>query len=285
MLREATIWATISGVLLGTFLLIRPLTAYFGAPQPLDRSDSIRLDLTTSHTPPDTTAAGRDSTDRADAPARLEAVESVIQRLVNEERQRRGLSPVRPEDQLSAIAFRHSEDMILRDFFSHINPDALAPSDRIFRQHRRLVGLGGENIWSGSYQPDPAELGQRIVDGWMESPVHRENILRSAYSHLGVGVARQDSIVTATQKFAAVRAYTNAEVRRVMPPGEEIQISTTPSPQQVDIWNPDRGLKAAGPYDPSSIQVPTSPGEYRLRFYFNRDGGFAIYSGPSIQVK
>lgn len=278
MIRQATTWAIVSGLLLGAFLLLRPLTAYFGAPEPLDRA---------------AVAGGSTATevDSADAdrgegkPVRtLGSVEGLILERVNEERRRRGLSPVKPEPQLSKIARRHSKDMIVRNFFSHVNPDALAPTDRIFRQHRRLIGLGGENIWTGNFRTDPEALGKRIMDGWMNSPGHRENILRSSFTHLGVGVVRQDSVVMATQNFAAVQAYAKSDVPKKTSPGEKLRISAAPSPSRADFWNPDRGLKAAGPFDPASIQAPKSPGQYRLRFYFSRDGRDVIYQGPSIEV-
>jgi len=277
MIRQATTWAIFSGLLLGAFLLSRPLTAYFGAPEPLDReaggSTPTKIDST-------------DADRGVSKPVRtLGTVEELILERVNEERRQRGLSPVKSEPRLSKIARRHSEDMIRRDFFSHINPDAEAPADRIFRQHRRLIGIGGENIWKGNFQTDPSALAQRIMGGWMNSPGHRENILRPEFTHLGLGVTRQDSLVMATQNFAVVQAYVNSKVPAKVSAGQQIKVSASQSPAKVDVWNPDRGLKVAGPFDPSSVQVPTSPGRYRLRFYFAQDGGYAIYSGPSIEVK
>lgn len=281
MIRQAWTWGTVSGLLLLAFLLFRPYTAYFGAPEPLDREA-----VAGGSTPTKVASAGADSAKEAGRPVRtLSTVEDAILKRVNQERRRRGLSPLKSEEQLSKIARRHSEDMIVRDFFGHTNPDAEAPSDRIFRQHRRLVGLGGENIWSGSFQPNTDALAQRIVDNWMGSPGHRENILRSKFTHLGVGVARRDSIVMATQNFAAVKAYTNSTVPAEVSPGQQLRVSATPSPARVDVWNPDRGLKVAGPFDPASIQVPKSAGQYRLRFYFPQEGGYAIYNGPSIEVE
>lgn len=280
MIRQTQTWATVSGLLLLAFLLLRPYTAYFGAPEPLDRTA-----VAGGSTPARVDPASADSAKGASQPVHtLGTVEDAILKLVNEERRPRGLSPLKPEEQLSEIARRHSEDMILRDFFAHTNPDAEAPNDRIFRQHRRLIGLGAENIWSGNFQSDPDALAQRIVDNWMGSPGHRENILRSKFTHLGVGVARRDSIVMATQNFAAVKAYTNSTVPAEASSGQKLQISASPSPSQVDFWNPDRGLKVAGPFDPASIQVPESAGQYRIRFYFPQDGGYAIYNGPSIEV-
>ena len=48
----------------------------------------------------------------------------------------------------------------------------------------------------------PADLARAVVDGWMESPGHRENILRSGIDREGVGVAiGRDDSVRVTQDF------------------------------------------------------------------------------------
>ncbi|HZK13036.1 MAG TPA: CAP domain-containing protein [Desulfobaccales bacterium] len=48
-----------------------------------------------------------------------------------------------------------------------------------------------ENIWEGSNLPaaDSEALARTIMNSWMSSSGHRENILSPDYTHLGVGVA------------------------------------------------------------------------------------------------
>ncbi|WP_446035202.1 CAP domain-containing protein, partial [Streptomyces olivaceus] len=93
-----------------------------------------------------------------------------------------GLPALAPDDRLARAAQAHSADMVARDFYSHTDPDGGRPWDRAAAagSSRRTVG---ENIACG--QRSPAE----VVEGWMNSPGHRANILKSDFTHLGVGLA------------------------------------------------------------------------------------------------
>ena len=61
----------------------------------------------------------------------------------------------------------------------------------------------GENIWyaSGYNVTKIQRVAKEIVDDWMSSPGHRENILDPRFTHLGVGVSARQHSVRATQEF------------------------------------------------------------------------------------
>ncbi|MCX5893685.1 MAG: CAP domain-containing protein, partial [Deltaproteobacteria bacterium] len=69
-----------------------------------------------------------------------------------------------------------------------------------------------ENIWEGSNlsPADREALARRIMDAWMSSPGHRQNILNPDYTHLGVGVAASGAEISATQLFATLRRHRQA---------------------------------------------------------------------------
>ncbi|MEU6673524.1 CAP domain-containing protein [Streptomyces sp. NPDC046925] len=105
-----------------------------------------------------------------------------VLRLTNAERTAAGLGPLSPDPLLTVAAQNHSADMIARAFYAHTSPDGGQPWDRASAAgstHRSI----GENIACG--QRTPAE----VVDGWMNSPGHRANILKPSFTHLGVGFA------------------------------------------------------------------------------------------------
>ena len=108
--------------------------------------------------------------------------------LVNRERTSRGLSALRPNGILDRAARNHSRNMVQQSFFAHDSLGGASVMDRVRRRGYRSGGglMVGENIaWgSGSYAT-PAE----IVDGWMNSPGHRANILHRSFREIGVGVA------------------------------------------------------------------------------------------------
>ncbi|GAB2888026.1 hypothetical protein GCM10027074_65520 [Streptomyces deserti] len=102
--------------------------------------------------------------------------------LTNRERARAGLRPLAADPHLTRAAQAHSADMVARDFYSHTCPDGSRPWDRAAAagSTRRAIG---ENIACG--QRSPAE----VVEGWMNSPGHRANILTPGFTHIGIGFA------------------------------------------------------------------------------------------------
>lgn len=106
--------------------------------------------------------------------------------LLNRERTRRGLHPLRYEARLELASQRHSDDLVERDFYGHENPDGVDPHGRILATgYPANNAIVGENIVLGERaNSSPAEA----VDAWMHSPGHRENILRAAFTEVGVGV-------------------------------------------------------------------------------------------------
>ncbi|MFI7020321.1 CAP domain-containing protein [Streptomyces sp. NPDC050164] len=115
-------------------------------------------------------------------PDGLAGAAAAVTDLTNRERARAGLTPLAADPLLTAAAQAHSADMVARGFYSHTAPDGSRPWDRAAAagSTRRSIG---ENIACG--QRSPAE----VVEGWMNSPGHRANILKPGFTHLGVGFA------------------------------------------------------------------------------------------------
>lgn len=295
--------AVLSAVFMAAFLILRPRLGELGSPTAPDASGRSRRrvpDGTIAPSAPEPPTPGGVGAAPTSAPTEeeaaragvrhLEAVEKWILDLVNENRRREGggaLKDLSWDDTLRDSARRHSDDMLLRGFFDHVNPDRMSPADRIARAHRRLVGLTGENIWeaSGWDTSDDRRLAGQIVKDWMESPGHRENILRPEYTHLGVGVAVRGGEVRATQNFAYVRALLAEPLPEAVRDGETLSLATSPMADRYDYWQSDNGSRVGDALDISDAVVRASPGSYKLRFYFKSPGGYSIYVGPEVQVK
>ncbi len=101
--------------------------------------------------------------------------------LVNAHRGAIGCSALVWHADVATVATAHSADMVAREFFDHSNPDGLSPFDRLER-----AGIGyraaGENIAFTSGGP------QGVLDLWLGSSGHRQNIERCGYTHHGVGL-------------------------------------------------------------------------------------------------
>ncbi|MEU6227751.1 CAP domain-containing protein [Streptomyces sp. NPDC047042] len=115
-------------------------------------------------------------------PGDLERTAAEVIDLTNRERARAGLPPLASDAPLTRAAQAHSTDMVVRAFYSHTGPDGSQPWDRAAAagSTRRTIG---ENIACG--QRSAAE----VVEGWMNSPGHRANILKREFTHIGIGFA------------------------------------------------------------------------------------------------
>lgn len=119
----------------------------------------------------------------------VRAYETEVIRLVNEIRQQYGLSVLTENWELSRVARYKSQDMHDRGYFDHTSPTYGSPF-----QMMRAFGLSyrtaGENIAMGYRAP------AAVVDGWMNSPGHRANILNAGYRQIGVGYVAQGNYWT-----------------------------------------------------------------------------------------
>ncbi|MFL1905341.1 CAP domain-containing protein [Streptomyces tauricus] len=115
-------------------------------------------------------------------PGALARTAAEVLALTNAERRAADLPPLAEDPPLTRAAQAHSADMVARAFYSHTSPDGSEPWHRAAAagSARRTIG---ENIACG--QRSAAE----VVQGWMDSPGHRANILKPAFTHLGVGFA------------------------------------------------------------------------------------------------
>lgn len=93
-------------------------------------------------------------------------------KLVNEERSKEGLKPLILDNELTESAIFRAAETVL--YFDHVRPDGTlcdTISDRLF----------GENIAAGQSNP------QSVMDSWMKSTGHRENILDDEFESIGIG--------------------------------------------------------------------------------------------------
>lgn len=131
-------------------------------------------------------------------------IEQAIHAATNRRRSDHGLETLAYSPHLSAVALQHSRDMARRDFFDHESPDGDGPADR-YREFGHDARVSGENI-ALTYHPlndSPEEVGRSVVDDWMDSQGHRENILRTQFDAEGIGVfIDSDSAVYSTQNFS-----------------------------------------------------------------------------------
>lgn len=144
----------------------------------------------------------RDGCANADVPAHSaspQAMGDAVICLVNHQRARYHLPPLLQDPTLTVAAQRYTAEMANRHFFSHIGPGGSTPGTRI-----RAAGYSGswfgENIAGGFRTP------LAVVNAWMHSRGHCQNILAPMFRNIGVGVAARNKRFTLwTQDFALPR--------------------------------------------------------------------------------
>ncbi|MFC7322639.1 CAP domain-containing protein [Halobacillus campisalis] len=139
-------------------------------------------------------APQEETTEQADEGSEVSAFEQQVVELTNEERAKQGLQPLELDTELSAVAKDKSLDMQQNNYFSHNSPTYGSPFD-MMNAYGIDYTTAGENIAMGQTSPE------QVVQGWMNSQGHRENIMNSSFTHIGVGHAEDGNYWT--QMFIA----------------------------------------------------------------------------------
>lgn len=99
--------------------------------------------------------------------------------LVNQERTKAGLQSVSMNSSLSNMAMDKAQDMYKNNYFDHQSPTYGSPFD-MMKAYGISFKTAGENIARG--QQSPTE----VMNQWMNSPGHRENIMDKSFTQIGV---------------------------------------------------------------------------------------------------
>jgi hypothetical protein len=109
---------------------------------------------------------------------------SEILSIVNAVRQENNLSPLRLQPTLSQAAEAKANAMIATNSWSHNTPTQ-TPWDFI-DQTGYTYAIAGENLAKDFTDP------KAVVEAWLNSPSHRENLLNGEYTETGVAVIQGD---------------------------------------------------------------------------------------------
>jgi len=106
-----------------------------------------------------------------------ERINRVVE-LVNIERAKEGLKPLQLDDSISRVSSQRANE--IATYFSHKRPDGTQWSE-LLNQYKITYSYAGENIAAGYTTPEA------VVEGWMNSEGHRENILDPYFTKIGIG--------------------------------------------------------------------------------------------------
>ncbi|RKQ17196.1 LysM peptidoglycan-binding domain-containing protein [Oceanobacillus bengalensis] len=115
--------------------------------------------------------------DTAKSPA---SFEQQVADLVNAERAKVGLGPLKHRADIKNVAEKKAMDLINSNYFAHNSPNYGSPFDML-KTFGIAYRTAGENIAKGQKSP------QEVMNAWMNSPGHKANILKAEYDSIGVG--------------------------------------------------------------------------------------------------
>jgi len=120
-------------------------------------------------------------------------------KMLNKERKAEGLWTLFFQNDLRAVARKHSSDMARQNYFAHEAKDGSSPKDR-FERSRVSEAIAGENLAKVRGYKHPVKASHV---GLMNSPGHKANILSKAYNCVGIGLAISvDRTYYFTQNFS-----------------------------------------------------------------------------------
>jgi hypothetical protein len=151
--------------------------------------------------------------------------------LTNEIRHQYGLSPVEENSLLNQAARYKAEDMLKNSYFNHYSPAGISPWYWI-----KMSGYdyyyAGENLAMNFLDSE------EVVNGWLNSPLHKENLLNANYQDMGIAVISGDlnneginrilvvQLFGATKSKAATPVALTQEIEEETPESQEAIVST-----------------------------------------------------------
>src|SRR3989338_10353152 len=169
-----------------------------------------------------------------------------LYQLVNEKRKKNNLSPLVLNSSLSLAAQKKAENMFRENYWSHYSPDGKTPWDFI-------LGTGYKYEYAGENLAKNFLFSNGVVDAWMNSTTHRENLLKKEYTEVGYAIV--NGILNGEQTTLVVQMF-----------GKPLQANETI--QNIPIENKPLQVLAQKTFQPK-INV--------LNFSFNLNVVFMIF--------
>ncbi|MBU6323398.1 hypothetical protein KGQ55_01785 [Patescibacteria group bacterium] len=165
--------------------------------------------------------------------------------LANQDRATNDVPPVTENAALDKAAAAKAKDMAAKGYFSHVSPDGTTP-------WQWLSGAGYDYSYAGENLAVNFSDSKDVETAWMNSPMHRANLLKPQYTEVGIGVADgtyQGKAATFVVQFFA----TPASPAPVTPPALAKQQKAAPAPR-TPVAPAGSAIAVAAP--PASTSAP-----------------------------
>jgi hypothetical protein len=210
----------------------------------------------------------------------LPQTEIAIVEMTNAFRKQNALHDLRPNPTLTAAARAFAEYLAKTGKFAH-EADGRQPHQRAEAQGYKYCFIAENlalNMDSRGFETQG--LAKQAMDGWKQSPGHRENLLRANLTEIGVAVAR---VPDKNPKFVSVQLFGRPETARIKFKIE----NTTDAPVRYRLGEeahtlPERTIVTHTNCNPAALRFERADGAAR---YDPRDGErFVVRTGKSGTV-
>jgi len=219
--------------------------------------------------------------------------------LVNEERVKNSLAPLKENQVLDRTAEMKAQNMIDLGYFSHNSPNGTTPW-YWFKQAGYDYRTAGENLAIGFI-----ESGE-VFNAWVASPSHKANLLSPKFEEVGIaiikGIFQGQETTIVVQSFGTPRVKTVQKVEQTPTPTPEkkstpiptsvptptkIAATPTPAPKQVAVLTPTPVLtpNSASSLTPFSSASPTPTSTVLAKTEIKETTSPKITSGPAPTPK
>jgi len=163
----------------------------------------------------------------------------------NQQRGANGKAALTLNSRLNSAAQAKANDMVARNYWSHNTPDGQEPWVFVDQAGYKYT-KAGENLAYG-FTTSPA-----TVDGWMNSPAHKANMLDAAFSEVGFGYANSNNYNQDGPETVVVAMYGQPQTLAAETPAP-----TTPAPvQKAPAAKPAAPVPAAPAPAPEPAPAP-----------------------------
>lgn len=177
-----------------------------------------------------------------------------ITELTNKEREKKGLPPVVENEALDRAAELKAQNMFAENYWAHFAPSGKTPWDFILGAGYKFT-FAGENLAKNFY------TSEEVVNAWMQSPTHRDNLLNPNYRDIGIAVVegvlngQKTTLVVqefGTTEYLAQRPAIAIQGKSFSIPAEEffnkpqLAVSIAQSNIVKPLFDPFKVSKAAG---------------------------------------
>lgn len=127
--------------------------------------------------------------------------------LTNAERAKTGTAPLVINSKLSEAAMAKAKDMFADQYWAHYSPTGKTPWDFMKKVEYKYT-VAGENLARDFMEPE------EMVQAWMSSPSHKQNILNPRYKEIGIAVV--DGVLKGSETTLVVQMFGSTTTTRTV---------------------------------------------------------------------